>query len=59
MPSRSIDRHVLAVAMFGTGFEPEEDSLRSQNAISLALRSLRSLMRGTGFEPADPYGIAS
>ena len=24
-----------------------------------ALRSLRSLMRGTGFEPADPYGIAS
>ncbi|AFO56718.1 hypothetical protein NJ7G_1472 [Natrinema sp. J7-2] len=56
--------------MFGTGFEPEEDD-RSRFARALRLpgfesadrslgsRSCSRRMRGTGFEPTDPYGIAS
>ena len=52
--------------MCGTGFEPEEDSLRSSSRVRL--RQLRLLllagllaaaMRGTGFEPADSYETAS
>lgn len=51
--------------MHGTGFEPEEDSLRSPSRVANPLRemfvlaSLGQTMHGTGFEPVNPYGTAS
>ena len=47
--------------MRGTGFEPRGLALLVLWATNpfLLFAHVRSLMRGTGFEPADPYGIAS